>query len=225
MDPDPTRTLGPEREFVPRNFPSLLNQGLRAEHLFWDSRLSGRGAGPFTPPPGVVLPGGLSNIVVAQAMLPVLNRTEMRGQRGDRDVFGNPNELFEYEDSEYRSIWDAIMRRLLSIPEYVQRFRDAFPEIPASFLKFYHAAEAIAAFVIQEFARYDSLSDRYLHRADNALTFEAKRGAVLFFGMAGCAACHNGPLLGGASFANVGFPSPGPVWDPERRWIWAGRRC
>ncbi|GIW53252.1 MAG: methylamine utilization protein MauG [Gemmatimonadales bacterium] len=206
----PARVLGPGRQFVPRNSPSLLNQGLRAEYLFWDGRLSGHGSGPFTAPPGVVLPAGLSNIVAAQAMLPVLNRIEMRGERGDRDVFGNPNELAEYEDSEYPLIWDAIMRRLLAIPEYADRFRRSFPEVPASSLKFSHAAEAIAAFVIQEFARYGSPFDRYLDRDDAALSAEAKRGALLFFGRAGCGFCHNGPLLGGGSFANVGIPQFGP---------------
>ncbi len=68
------RTLGPGRQFVPRNAPSMLNQGLRPFYLFWDGRVSGFGAGPFTSPAEVVLPSGLPNILAAQAMLPVLNR-------------------------------------------------------------------------------------------------------------------------------------------------------
>ncbi|MBI4543227.1 MAG: cytochrome-c peroxidase, partial [Gemmatimonadetes bacterium] len=66
----PSRTLGPGRQFVPRNAPTLLNQGLRSQYLFWDGRVSGHGAGPFTAPPEVRLPGGLPNILAAQAMLP-----------------------------------------------------------------------------------------------------------------------------------------------------------
>jgi len=104
----PFRTLGPGRQLVPR--PTLLNQGLRAQYLFWGGRVSGHGSGPFTSPPEVRLPPGLSNILAAQAMLPVLNRVEMRGQPGDRDVFGNPNELAQLADSQYVDIWQALIR-------------------------------------------------------------------------------------------------------------------
>ncbi|MBI2537779.1 MAG: c-type cytochrome [Gemmatimonadetes bacterium] len=206
----PGRQLGSERQFVPRNAPSMLNQGLRPFYLFWDGRVSGFGAGPFTSPPDVVLPSGLSNILAAQAMLPVLNRREMRGDSGDVDGFGSLNELAQLPDSQYAEVWRAIMKRLLGIPEYAVRFGAAYPGTPAGALGFQHAANAIAAFLMQGLSRYDSPFDRYLHRDDAALTPEAKRGATLFFGRLPCAQCHNGPLLGGQRFANVGVPQVGP---------------
>src|SRR5438552_18391341 len=90
------RTLGPGRSFVPRNAPSLLNSTIGLSYVFWPGRLS-RG-GP--PPPEVGLPAGLPNVIAAQAMMPVLNRREMRGDPGDLDVFGNPNELAQVPDSQ-----------------------------------------------------------------------------------------------------------------------------
>jgi cytochrome c peroxidase len=206
----PSRTLGPGRQFVPRNAPTLLNQGLRSQYLFWDGRVSGHGAGPFTAPPEVRLPGGLPNILAAQATLPVLNRREMRGEPGDRDVFGNPNELAQFADSQYVEIWQAIIQRLLAIPEYAALFGAAFPGTPTYALGFGHAATAIAAFLMQAFTRYDTPFDRYLARDDAALTLEAKRGALLFFGRVQCASCHSGPLLGGEQFANVCVTQLGP---------------
>ena len=96
------------------------------------------------------------------------------------------------------------------MPEYVAKFNAAFPGTPTNTLGFQHAAAAIAAFQMQAFTRTNSPLDRYLARDDAALSVEAKRGALLFFGEARCSSCHNGPLLGGQSFANVGVPQLGP---------------
>jgi cytochrome c peroxidase len=213
-----SRTPGAGRAHVGRNAPSLLNQGLGATYLFWDGRLNqgfpfgpgpagGRfGTGPGAPP----IPSGVTHILTAQAMLPVLSRDEMRGLAGDRDVSGNPNELAALPDDDPDAIWRAIMARLVAIPEYVTMFRAAFPSLAASQLRFEHAAEAIAAFEIDRLTRKDSPFDRYLARDDGALSAEAKRGALLFFGRAQCASCHSGPLLGGQQFANIGIPQLGP---------------
>jgi cytochrome c peroxidase len=206
----PSRTLGPGRQFVPRSAPSLLNGGLGLFYMFWDGRISGFRTGPFQNPAGTALPSDLSGILTAQAMFPVTNRREMRGEPGDTDVFGNPNELAQFGDSQYAQIWSAVMQRVLAIPEYVTMFRAAFPGTPTGSLGFQHAAAAIAAFEIQAMTRTNSPFDRYLNRDDGALTVEAKRGGVLFFGAARCSSCHNGPFLGGSQFANTGVPQIGP---------------
>lgn len=206
------RTLGPGRQFTPRNAAPLFSVGLRPFFLFWDGRVSDNGGGlvRFTTPAGSALPPGLNSVAAAQAMIPVTNRVEMRGQAGDHDVFGNSNELAQPGDTEYAAIWSAIMRRLLAISEYGQKFGAAFPSVPQGQLGFQHAANAIAAFEVETFTKTNSAFDRYLARDDNALTVDAKRGALLFFGKARCAQCHNGPLLGGQSFASVAAPQLGP---------------
>jgi cytochrome c peroxidase len=206
----PARTLGPGREFVPRNAPSLLNSGIGLFYMFWDARLSGFGGGVFTADSGQILPGGLPNLLTAQAMLPVLNRREMRGEPGDTDVLGNPNELAAFADDQSEQIWQAVMDRVLAIPEYVRLFGDAFPGTPTASLRFEHAARAIATFQTAAFTATGSPFDRYLDRNDAALTTQEKRGALLFFDEARCAFCHNGPFLGANGFANVGAPQVGP---------------
>lgn len=207
----PARTLGAGRQFVPRNAPSLLNEGLGLFYIFWDGRVNEEfGPGGFKAPPGIVFPAGLANLVAAQAMLPVLNRTEMRGVAGDRDVFGNTNELAAISDTDAAEAWRAVMRRVLAIQEYAAKFATAYPGIPASALGFQHAANAMAAFQIQSLTRTNSSFDRYLARDNNALTEEEKRGALLFFGNGRCSSCHSGALLGGQQFANIGAPQLGP---------------
>jgi cytochrome c peroxidase len=205
------RTPGSGRAFVPRQSPSLLNAGLGLTYVFWDGRLSRNGpVGSFRNETAPALPPGLDNILVGQAMLPVLNRAEMRGKPGDIDVFGKPNELAQFSDAQETGVWQAIMRRLTAIPEYVQLFGAAFPGRAVSQLSFEDAARALAAFEMQDFTKTGTPFDRFLERDSNALTPEQKRGATLFFGEARCAQCHGGPFLGGQSFANDGVPQIGP---------------
>ena len=202
----PARTLGPGRSFVPRNAPTLLNSGIGLFYVFWDGRLT-----RFGPPvPDAPVPVFGENLIEAQAMLPVLNRREMRGDSGDVDIFGNPNELAALRDAEPDRVWQAVMQRLLAFPGYVSMFRAAFPNRSTASLSFREAAQALAAFQIAELTKTDSPFDRYLKRDDTALTPQAKRGALLFFGEAQCLSCHNGPLLGGRDFANSGVPQLGP---------------
>jgi cytochrome c peroxidase len=189
----------------------MLNQGLTFTYMFWDGRLTEGGFGPEGDADLPVFPPGIAaNVLVRQAMLPVLNRGEMRGERGDRDVSGNINELAEHPDSAASAIWAAVMRRLLAFNDYVAKFNSAFPGVPASSLGFRHAASAIAAFELEAFTKTNSAFDRFLARDTRAMSDEAKRGGLLFFGRAQCASCHSGPLLGGQQFANIGVPQFGP---------------
>lgn len=205
------RTVGAGRDFVPRNAPTLLNQGLGFFYLFWDGRVNEEGGfGRFNTPTKVTLPAGLSGLLAAQAMLPVLNRAEMRGIVGDRDGSGNPNELAAIADASASEIWAAAMKRVLAIQEYQAKFSAAYPGTPTSALGFQHAANAIAAFEVQAFTRTSSSFDKFLAGENRAMTTEEKRGALLFFGKARCSTCHSGPLLGGQQFANVGAPQIGP---------------
>jgi len=151
------RALGAGRQFTPRNAPSLLSAGLNPVYLFWDGRVSdGFGSSRFTTPVGLALPSGLTSALAAQAMIPVTNRVEMRGNAGDRDVFGNVNELAQPADSQYAQMWKATMQRVLAISAYAQKFAAAYPSVPATQLGFQHAANAIAAFEVEAFTKTNS---------------------------------------------------------------------
>jgi cytochrome c peroxidase len=201
----PGRTLGAGRVFVSRNAPTLLNSAIGLQYVFWDGRLTRFGP-PLADAP---LPND-PNLLIPQAMLPVLNRREMRGEKGDVDVFGNPNELAQFEDTQATQVWQAIMQRLLAIPGYATMFQAAFPSVPQDLLTFQNAAIAMSAFQSAALLKTDSPFDRYLNHDDSALPLDAKRGAILFFGVARCSQCHNGPLLGGRDFANTAVPQLGP---------------
>ena len=209
--------VGTGGTFGMRQSPTLLNSGLGMFYLFWDGRLTRFGQEPFTGPSILPPPNGQpQNALVGQAMLTVLNRQEMRGLAGDVDVAGNANELALIADSQPSAIWQAIMQRLLAIPEYVQMFSAAYPQKTTSTLRFEDAAQAIAIFQMEAFTKTNSPFDRFLHRDNNAMTTEQKRGGLLFFGRAQCGSCHSGPFLGGQTFTNAGVPQIGPGGVKQR---------
>ncbi len=207
----PMRTLGAGRSLIPRNAPEVFNRGVPLwTTMFWDMRVSGSSAAGFVSPARDALPPGLDSVLAAQAMFPVTSRDEMRGKTGDTDVFGQPNEVALLADSDFTGIWAALTQRLLRIPAYVALFGDAYPEVPTNQLGFGHAANALAAFESAAWTLLDSPWDRYVAGDDSALSENAKRGALLFFGKAGCAGCHSGNLLTDQQAHDIAAPQVGP---------------
>jgi len=207
----PARLLGAGRNLIPRNAPEVFNRGLPEwRTMFWDLRVSGTADTGFLSPAGNQLPAGLDNPLAVQAMFPVTSRDEMRGAAGDRDVFGELNEIAALGDQDLTGMWEALMERLLAIPEYVTLFNQAYPDVATSELGFQHAANAIAAFEIKAWTLLDSPWERYVQGDESALSDEAKRGAMLFFGDAGCAQCHSGNLFTDQKAHDVGSPQVGP---------------
>jgi cytochrome c peroxidase len=210
--------LGLERVFVdyrqilvPRNAPPIFNFGLDGMDIFlWDGRVSGTAADEFDSPSNDDLPSGLENALAAQGMFPVLSREELRGQRGDADIFGERNPLASIDDHESPLVWAALMERLLAIPAYRQMFEAAYPDIPLEEMGFEHAANALAAFQMTLFTFVDSPWDRYLQGDETAVSPKVLIGAELFYGKAGCAQCHSGSLLSDMQFHNIGVPQMGP---------------
>ena len=214
----PARPLGAGREIVPRNATDIFNRGLPEwKSMFWDSRVQVVEGLGFISPAAYRLPEGLDSVLAVQAMFPVLSRDEMRGDRGDMDIFGQPNELATINDKFVEDVWAALMQRLMEILEYKAMFASAFPEVPADELGFQHAANAIAAYEAQAFTFLNSPWDRYLAGDYYALSDAAQRGALLFYGQAGCVDCHSGFLLTDQQHYNIGVPQLGPgktVQDP-----------
>ena len=204
--------VGTHQQLSPRNAPSLFSVGLGMPYLFWDGRVSqlGPSSAPILSPVGNALPSGVANLLAAQAMLPVINRVEMRGQPGDRDAFGGANELAPPSDSSFAAIWALVMHRITAVDEYARKLGVAYPGADVTRLGFEYAANAIAAFEVQTFTKFNSPFDRYLAQDDGALTAAQKQGALLFFTKARCVTCHNGPFLGGQEFASVAVPQIGP---------------
>jgi cytochrome c peroxidase len=203
------RKLGQDRNLIPRNSPEIFNRGASDwESMFWDSRVAVALDGVFISPAAEELPEGLNSVLSVQAMFPVTSRDEMRGYISDGD-----NELSLINDDDLPAIWQAIMSRLLSNPKYVQLFSAAYPDVPTNELGFQHAANAIAAFEIASFTFADSPWDRYLAGDHGVLSDNAKQGALLFYGEAGCSQCHSGSLMSDQEHHNICVPQLGPGKD------------
>jgi cytochrome c peroxidase len=112
-------------------------------------------------------------------------------------------------DYKSQPIWKALTDRLLGIPAYVELFNAAYPDVQMDELGFQHSANALAAYEIAVFTFEDSPFDRYIQGDNSALSDEAKDGAVLFYGQAGCASCHSTGLLTDQEFHNIAVPQIG----------------
>lgn len=199
---------------VPRNAPALRFLGAREfQVLFHDGRVEAAPDGPwssgFWTPAREQLPEGLDSALAAQAMFPVLSDIEMAGGRGENPV-ADAAALRRFAGEG--GAWDLLADRLRAIPNYVALFRAAYPDIddPAA-ITFVHAANAIAAFQATAFRPDDSPFDRYLRTRDRAhLSAAAGRGMDLFYGEAGCAACHAGKFQTDHRFHAIAMPQIGP---------------
>ncbi|MCR9161283.1 MAG: cytochrome-c peroxidase [Nannocystaceae bacterium] len=207
----PARAQGEHPPFVPRHAPSLLNVGDPGfTRMFWDARVEVDAQGTLRTPLGPALPPGLGSALAAQAMFPVLDRLEMRGQPGDTTVMGEVNELAALPDDDPAAIWAAVMARLLAVDGYVALFSAAYPERALDSLTFVDAANALAAYQGEAFAYPDAPWDDYLRGDLSAISDAAKFGAILFYGAAQCGNCHSGALLTDHRVHNTGIPQLGP---------------
>ena len=94
---------------------------------------------------------------------------------------------------------DQLEKKLNAVPGYAKQFQAVFgTKVTRDGI-----AKALAAFQ-RTLVTGPSPYDRYLGGEKNALSEEAKRGMELFFGDAGCARCHRGPLLTDEKFYRLG---------------------
>jgi cytochrome c peroxidase len=147
--------IGINGNHLGRRTPSLLNSAYNP-FQFWDGRASS---------------------LEAQALLPVLGKTEM----------GMPAA-------------QSLLARLQQVPEYRRRFREAFQR-QVNMADF---QRAIAAFE-RTLVTPDSAFDRYATGDKRALTDQQKRGLILFVGKAACSECHNGPNFTDNKFHSLGL--------------------
>jgi len=98
----------------------------------------------------------------------------------------------------------AVLKRLESIPEYQEAFKQAYPD-GESALSYKNMAKAIAAFerTLITPAPFDS----YLAGNTQALDAEEKAGLKQFMSQ-GCTACHSGKNIGGSLYQKFGLVNP-----------------
>jgi cytochrome c peroxidase len=176
--------VGPDRR-GPRNMrraPMVIDTAFFPS-LMWNGRFSSlsgdpfdNGAGFLFPPPEGTSLSDEPQLLVAQAFIPPTERTEVAG-------FDFPG-----DDDAIRA---EVARRIDAVPEYRKLFGQVFPEVrsgaPVTFAMF---ARAIAEFEFSlTFA--NAPIDQFARGDETAMTPAEKRGALLFFGKAGCESCHS----------------------------------
>jgi cytochrome c peroxidase len=130
----------------------------------------------------------------AQALDPMRTRSEMRG-----DAYPEKAAL------------DSVVARLRTVPDYVRRFQDTFPEpepVTADNL-----AKAIAAFE-RSIVAPNSRFDRYVQGDEQALTQLEKRGLFLFTKV-GCYRCHSGPMFSDFALHVLGVGEHPQLSEPD----------
>jgi cytochrome c peroxidase len=180
---DNNRVVGPGRT-GPRNqrrTPMAINT-VFYPRLMWNSRFHAPSGDPFDNSQGFVFPAPegttlsyLPDLLTAQAFIPPTERVEAAGFH----FVGNNDEIRA-----------EVLRRLNADGNYRQLFARVFAHVKAGApISFDDVGRAIAEF---EFTQVyaDAPIDRYARGIPNALTPAEKKGAVLFFGRAGCVACH-----------------------------------
>lgn len=205
------------RKRIPRNAPALWNLGHKSIRvLFHDGRLelSDQFGNGFDSPAEEWLPEGLETILAAQALFPLTAQFEMAGNVGENDVTGAVHDRIDLG-------WPILAKRVRTIPEYGSLFVKSFEHIDApAEVSIVEIGNALGAFIASEWISIDSPWDAWLNDG-TPLSGAAERGRQVFFGKAGCASCHSGPLFTDQAFHALGLPAFGPgrtrVFDPMPR--------
>lgn len=207
--------LGPERrpdpdnmpeERIPRNAPGLWNLGAREfTRFFHDGRLE---LDPDQPdgirtPLGADMTRGFDSPLAAQAMFPVLSGDEMAGHYSENEI---SRAVRQGLLSQPGGAWDRIAARVAAVPAYREGFAAA---LPGEEITFAAIANVIADFIAFEWRAVDAPFDRAM-RGEAALPEDAQAGLELFYGDAGCSACHAGWLQTDHDFHAIAVPQFGP---------------
>ncbi len=173
--------LGPKRRLVEANHLPVLQ---RNTPTILNVAFNGLAAGtPYDPTAAPMFWDNRVQGLETQALVPLRNREEMRG-----DVC-----------TESQAV-PAMVERLQAIEAYRQRFADAFQgEITAE-----RVTMAIAAYERTLIAT-DTAFDRFQRGDSQALSPLQQRGLQVFQ-RAGCALCHNGPMLSDYKLHVLGAP-------------------
>ncbi len=204
-DPD-----NPPEQRVPRNAQALWNLGAHEfTVLFHDGRIEVDAdlPGGLRTPLDADMVTGFDSLLSAQSMFPVLSADEMAGHYGENEVSRAVRMgLLTGEGGA----WDIIARRVAAIPAYADAFVATYPDIASpDDIDFADVSNAIASFIEFEWRSDTAPFDAFL-RGEADLPDAAMRGARLFYGDAGCAACHAGPFLTDHAFYATGQVQIGP---------------
>lgn len=212
-DPDDTANSSS----IHRNAPDLVNRALGSpQSMFWDGRVAVDGKGGYITPAGSKLPTGLSSLLAAQALFPLLSREEMLGCAPGTNKGLSENAsaaLVSDSTTNPQPVWDAVMQRVRAESLLYGELQAAFPDVAPERLGIAHVANALAAFQTRRWNAAQSNVGFHGWLRDRArwpMSASELNGALLFFDKAGCAQCHSGPRLTDGKSYNLAIPQIGP---------------
>ena len=210
---DNNDVVGPNRR-GPRNQrrAPLVPNTIFYPALMWTPRFVALSGDPFDPSLGFAFPTpealitGVPTLLAAQASIPSTELVEMAGFNG---ITANPGHFgarhFQFDDGAGQvlpapdatgfhnfPIQAAVDARLNAIPAYLEKFGVVFNggiPLPPGGITINMRRRAIAEFETMLTAANAPL-DRFARGDTHAMTPGEKRGGLLFFGKAGCVACH-----------------------------------
>lgn len=216
---DSNGIVGPHRA-GPRNqrrTPMAANAAF-FPNLMWNSRFAALSGDPFDnragfrfPQPEGLLLSSQPHLLAAQAYIPPTERTEAAGFTFDfPDALGAAH--------EHTAIRGEVIRRINGIPEYRRQFATVFAEVASGrSITFAMFGRAIAEF---EFTLVlaNAPIDQFARGETSALSHSQKRGALLFFGKAGCVGCHevsgqSNEMFSDFRLHNIGVPQIVPSFS------------
>jgi cytochrome c peroxidase len=222
-----------------RRSPMLINTAFLPK-LMLNGRFAAVSGDPFDNSEGFRFPAPegreafgpgdrrIPHLLTAQGHIPPTELPEMAGFTGTR---GTLDPLFDAldegqgasvpspDDSGSRNapIREAVLARLNASSAYRERFGALYPRVArGGEITFPMVGQALAEFQISlTFA--DAPIDRFARGQRSAMSPEAKRGAVLFFGRAGCVSCHTVAGSSNEMFSDfeghvVGVPQIAPAF-------------
>ncbi len=235
--------VGPDRS-GPRNqrkAPLVINNAFYPK-LMLNGRFVALSGDPFDNSQGFQFPNPegttrfpandpqIRHLLVAQAHIPSTELVAMAGFTGTQGTIGPDFDAFDDghgttvpppDLSGFRNepIRDTVLARFNATPAYLTLFSDILnggTPLPPGGITFAMVVRALAEFEISmTFA--DAPIDRYARGNRHAMSVQQKRGALLFFGKAGCVECHT--VAGAANemfsdFENhvLGVPQLAPVF-------------
>ena len=226
VDPDvvgPGRTRPDGLPNVGRHSQSVFNVGLYDDGMFWDLRVeslgkedgqNGLNSGIRTPDsalhtPDMLVPAN-SSLVAAQARFPVTVPEEMLGTF----LQGADPETIRTRLAERIGDYGAGAGEIPN-NNWLAEFQTAFASSqPAEqLITFDNIALALGEYQ-RSLVFVDTPWKAYVEGNDNAISTNAKEGALLFFGDSApglsCGQCHGGDFFTDESMTVTGFPQLGP---------------
>jgi len=193
---------------VPRHAPHIFNLGAyEFTTMMHDGRIAEdpNHPGSFLTPAGSDFIPGIESAVAAQACFPVVAGAEMAGQPGENKIADAA------ANGDLMLAWKMIAKRVAYNPEYLELFMNVYPNIQSGSDPTYaHIANAIAAYEFATGRADNSPFDQFLRGDSGAMSMNATRGMILFYGKASCVDCHSGSFQTSQGFAAIGLPQIGP---------------